>query len=72
MIRLAVVVLGIALVVASADATRVHDGRIRAPSCIIWPESDAVTTETSESTRRGCETTVTAPVAMDGPWISAC
>ena len=73
MIGLATVVLGITLVVAYADAARgVHKGAVRAASCIISPEPDAMTAGTTESPRRGCETTVAGPVAMDGPWISAC
>jgi hypothetical protein len=70
MIRLAVVILATALVVTAADA--LYDGRVGPASCIISEEPDPVTTGTVDSTRRGCETTVTAPIAVDGPWISEC
>jgi len=72
MARLATVLLVTALFVAAADAARVYDGRVAGATCVIPPEHDAVTAGPPESTRRGCETAVTAPIAMDGPWISEC
>lgn len=57
------------LVVAAADAGRLDDTRPEPVTCIIPAPP---TTAADESALRGCEASLTTPVATDGPWISAC